>query len=180
MAERLRRALDPHASTAAYGDATEFLRDLSTVRDSLNENGGERVADRGLRDAIRQAEVFGFHLAKLDVRQESATVVKAVAELVSSSTGEDLLDMDEVERAVLLRRLLADPELRLPEPENASEESRKVFETFRRIRRAREEFSDAPVETFVLSMARHASDVLCVQLLARRAGLLEVDEARQV
>ena len=84
--------------------------------------------------------------------------------------------MDEAERAALLRRLLTDPELRLPEPENVSEESRKVFETFERIRRAREEFSGAPVETFVLSMARHASDVLCVQLLARRAGLLEVDE----
>ncbi len=176
MAERLGRTFDPHDSTAAYSDATEFLRDLSTVRDSLLENGGGRVADRGLRDVIRQTEVFGFHLAKLDVRQESATVVKAVAELVSSSTGEDLLGMDEAARAALLRTLLADPELRLPEPENASEESRKVFETFERIRRAQEEFSGRPVETFVLSMARHASDVLSVQLLARRAGLLEVDE----
>jgi phosphoenolpyruvate carboxylase len=175
IAERLRRALDPQVSSAAYADAAEFLRDLRTVRDSLLENGGKRVADRGLRDVIRQAEVFGFHLAKLDVRQESATVVRAVAELVSSSTGEDLLGMDEPERAALLRRLLTDPELRLPEPEDASEESRKVFETFRRIRRAKEEFSGAPVETFVLSMAHHASDVLCVQLLARRAGLLEVD-----
>ena len=83
MAERLRRALDPQVSEAAYADAAEFLRDLSTLRDSLLENGGERVAERELRDVIRQAEVFGFHLAKLDVRQESATVVKAVAELVS-------------------------------------------------------------------------------------------------
>jgi phosphoenolpyruvate carboxylase len=176
MAERMRRSLDPQAPSVAYADAAEFLRDLRIVRDSLLEYGGERVADRGLRDVIRQAEVFGFHLAKLDVRQESATVVRAVAELVSSSTGEDLLKMDEAERAALLRRLLADPELRLPEPEYTSEESRKVFETFRRIRLAKEEFSGAPVETFVLSMAHHASDVLCVQLLARRAGLLEVDE----
>ena len=176
MAERLGRSLDPRVPSGAYADAAEFLRDLSTVRDSLLAFGGGRVADRGLRDVIRQSEVFGFHLAKLDVRQESATVVRAVAELISSSTGEDLLNMDEAERAALLRRLLTDPELRLPEPESASEESRKVFETFERIRRAKEEFSGTPVETFVLSMAHHASDVLCVQLLARRAGLLEVDE----
>jgi phosphoenolpyruvate carboxylase len=176
MAERLGRSLDPQVPSGAYADAAEFLRDLSTVRESLLAYGGGRVADRGLRDVIRQSEVFGFHLAKLDVRQESATVVRAVAELVSSSTGEDLLCMDEAERAALLRRLLTDPELRLPEPESASEESRKVFETFERIRRAKEEFSGTPVETFVLSMAHHASDVLCVQLLARRAGLLEVDE----
>ena len=50
------------------------------------------------------------------------------------------------------------------------------LETFGRIRRAKEEHSGTPVETFILSMARNASDVLCVQLLARRAGLLEVDE----
>jgi phosphoenolpyruvate carboxylase len=176
MAERLGRALDPLASEAAYADAADFLRDLSTLRDSLLENGGERIAERELRDIIRQAEVFGFHLAKLDVRQESATIVKAVAELVSAATFEDLLEMEEAERAALLRRLLTDPGLRLPEPEDVSEESRKVFDTFERIRTAREEFSGTPVETFVLSMARHASDVLCVQLLARRAGLLEVDE----
>ena len=177
MAERLRRALDQHASEAAYADAAEFLRDLSTLRESLLENGGQRVAERELRDVIRQAEVFGFHLANLDVRQDSATVVKAVAELVSSVTGDDLLNMDEPERATLLRGLLTTPDLDLPEPERASEESRKVFETFGRIRRAREEFSGTPVETFVLSMAHQASDVLSVQLLARRAGLLEVDEA---
>jgi phosphoenolpyruvate carboxylase len=176
MAERLRRSLDPQVPPVAYADAADFLHDLWTVRNSLLENGGERVADRGLRDVIRQAEVFGFHLAKLDVRQESATVVRAVADLVSSSTGEDLLGMAEPERAALLRKLLTDPELRLPEPEDASEESRKVFDTFRRIRQAKEDFSGAPVETFVLSMAHHASDVLCVQMLARRAGLLEVDD----
>src|SRR5215204_7705764 len=125
MAERLRCALDPQAPSAAYADAAEFLRDLSTVRESLLENGGERVADRGLRDVIRQAEVLGFHLAKLDVRQERATVVRAVAHLVSAGTGEDLLAMDEAARAALLRRLLVDPDLSLLELEDVSEETLK-------------------------------------------------------
>jgi phosphoenolpyruvate carboxylase len=84
--------------------------------------------------------------------------------------------MDEAARAALLRRLLADPDLSLLEPEDVSEETRKVLETFWRIRRAKEEHSGTPVETFILSMARNASDVLCVQLLARRVRLLEVDE----
>jgi phosphoenolpyruvate carboxylase len=176
VAERLRHALEQSESPTAYPGAVEFLDDLLTIRESLLQNGGERVAEGALQDLIRQAEVFGFHLAKLDVRQESTTVVRAVAELVSASSGEELLAMEEAERAALLRGLLTQSDLVLPEPEEASEESRKVFETFGRIRRAREDFSGAPVETFVLSMAHHASDVLCVQLLARRAGLLEVDE----
>ena len=176
MSERLRLALGQPDSPSAYSGASEFLDDLSTIRDSLLQNGGVRVAEGGLRDLIRQAEVFGFHLAKLDVRQESSTVVGAVAELVSGDTGEDLLAMDEAARAALLRRLLAGPCLSLPEPEDVSEGTRQVLETFGRIRRAMEDHSGTPVETFILSMARDASDVLCVQLLARRAGLLEVDE----
>jgi phosphoenolpyruvate carboxylase len=176
VAERLRQALERPGSPTAYSGATEFLEDLLAIRDSLVQNGGLRVAEGSLRDLIRQAEVFGFHLAKLDVRQESSTVVRAVAGLISAGTGEDLLAMDEAARAALLRRLLSEPGLSLPEPEDLSEETRRVLETFQRIRRAKEEHSETPVETFILSMARQASDVLSVQLLARRAGLLEVDE----
>jgi phosphoenolpyruvate carboxylase len=176
VAERLRLALERPDSPSAYSGAGAFLEDLLGIRDSLVQNGGIRVAEGGLRDLIRQAEVFGFHLAKLDVRQESSTVVRAVAGLISAGTGEDLLAMDEAARSALLRGLLTGPGLSLPEPEDLSEESRRVLETFQRIHRAKEEHSDTPVETFILSMARQASDVLCVQLLARWAGLLEVDE----
>ena len=176
MSERLRRALRQPGSPLAYSSVSGFVDDLRTIRESLLQNGGARVAEGGLRDLIRQAEVFGFHLAKLDVRQERSTVVRAVALLVGSKTGEDILEMDEAARAALLRRLLADPGLSLPEPEDVPEETRKVLETFWRIRRAKDEHSGTPVETFILSMARNASDVLSVQPLARRAGLLEVDE----
>ncbi len=175
VAERLRRTLEDGDSPEAYEGTSGFFEDLSILRESLVWHGGRRTADGALRDLIRQAEVFGFHLAKLDVRQESSTVVEATAAVVLDATGEDLLGMEEDERAELLRRLLAAPEPLRNNPENLSEESRKVLDTFERINGVREQFSEMPVETFVLSMAHHASDVLCVQLLARRAGLLEVD-----
>ena len=175
VAERLRRTLEAPGSGHAYAGAADFLDDLTIIRESLLRHGGERTAEGGLRDLIRQVEVFGFHLAKLDVRQESATVVRATAAVVANATGEDLLEMDEPERAALLRRLLADPDPLEATPEDLSEESAKVLDTFGRIQAAREEFSEMPVETFVLSMAHHASDVLCVQLLAKRAALLQVD-----
>jgi phosphoenolpyruvate carboxylase len=61
-------------------------------------------------------------------------------------------------------------------PSGTSDESRGVLETFANIRLATEEFSEPPVETFVLSMTRGASDVLAVLYLARRAGLVRFDE----
>lgn len=176
ISDRLQHTLEKPASPEAYPGIDEYIGDLNVVRDSLLQHGGERTANGGLRDCIRQAEIFGFHLAKLDVRQESSVVAKAVAELVSAATGEDLTDMQESEKSDVLRRLLATGDLDLPEPENLSEASRGVLETFGRIRQAKDEFSVPVVETFILSMAHEASDVLSVQLLARRVGLLEVDE----
>jgi phosphoenolpyruvate carboxylase len=177
VAERLRRTLGGPGSPASYPGVSDFVEDLSIVRRSLLDHGGERVARGGLRDLIRQAEVFGFHLAKLDVRQESSRIVDAAAELVATGTGEDLMAMDEEARASLLWRLVVDPAPLPHNPDGLSDGSREVLETFERIRQAKEAFSGPPIETFILSMAHQASDVLCVQLLARRAGLLEVDES---
>src|SRR3712207_6786232 len=79
-------------------------------------------------------------------------------------------------RSSLLRRLIVDPSALPARPEGVSEEAQQVLETFRRIREGTKAFSEPPIESVILSMAHQASDVLCVQLLARRAGLLEVDE----
>ena len=176
ISERLRYTLEEPDSPKAYSGIDEYINDLNLVRLSLLEHGGERSANGSLRDCIRQAEIFGFHLAKLDVRQESSVVAKAVAELVSASTGEDLQSMDEQKKSDVLRRLLTTPELDLPEHDGLTEETQGVLETFRRIRQAKDEFSVPVVETFILSMAHEASDVLSVQLLARRVGLLQTDE----
>jgi phosphoenolpyruvate carboxylase len=176
VAERLRRTLADPGSPTAYRGVSDFMEDLLVVRRSLLQNGGERIAEGGLRDLIRQVEVFGFHLAKLDVRQDSSMIVKATAELVASTTGENLLSMNEEERASFLRRLIGNPESLWVSAESISGGSRDVLKTFQHIRHATETFSESPVETFILSMTHQASDVLCVQLLARGVGLLEVDE----
>ena len=177
VAARLRRTLEDPKSPATYGSAAELKEDLLVMRRSLLRHGGERVAEGGLRDFIRQVDVFGFHLARLDVRQESSRVARAVAELLSrEEPGEDYLSLDEAGKVELLQRLLVKP---LGEasssPEGLSDESRDVLETFDQIRRA-EDGTESPVEAFILSMARGASDVLAVQFLARRVGLLEVDD----
>jgi phosphoenolpyruvate carboxylase len=176
VAERLGRTLEDPGAQATYPGVSDFLDDLLVIHRSLVSYGDERIAEGGLRDLIRQAEVFGFHLAKLDVRQESSRIVEAAAELVATGTGEDLLGMPEEDRAALLRRLIADPGSLSEDSEDISNASMEVLETFERIRQATDAFSEPSIETFILSMSHQASDVLSVQLLARRAGLLEADE----
>jgi phosphoenolpyruvate carboxylase len=175
MAERLRRTLEDPSSPAAYPGVSDFMEDLALIRRSLLQHGDERLAEGDLRDLIRQAEVFGFHLAKLDVRQDSSRIAQAAAELVAATTGEDLLTMAEEQRESLLQRLISAPEPFPVRTENISDATWEVLETFEHIRRATDAFSQPPIETFILSMTHQASDVLCVQLLARAAGLLRVD-----
>ena len=166
--------LEGSDSPAAYESAAELKEDLLVVQRSLLRHGGERVARGGLRDFIRQVDTFGFHLARLDVRQESSRLAATVSELVAP-TGEDYDNLDESGKVELLQRLLKEPDATGASPEDLSDETRDVLETFDQIKRAGDEV-ESPVETFVLSMARGASDVLAVQFLARRAGLVEVDD----
>ena len=171
VAARLRHTLEDPGSPATYGNAVELKEDLLVVRRSLLRHGGERIAQGGLRDFIRQVDVFGFHLARLDVRQESSRIAQAVAELLP---GEDYQSLDEAGKVDLLQRLLKKPEDKASS-EELSDESRDVLETFEQINQA-EDGTESPLEAFILSMARGASDVLGVQFLARRAGLLAVDD----
>jgi len=171
VAARLRRTLEDPNSPATYASASELKADLLVVRRSLLRHGGERVAEGGLRDFIRQVDVFGFHLARLDVRQESSRIAQTVAELLPN---EDYQNLDEAGKVELLQRILREPEDEASS-EELSDESQDILETFDQIKRA-EDGAESPVETFILSMARGASDVLGVQFLARRAGLLEIDD----
>jgi phosphoenolpyruvate carboxylase len=115
VAERLRRTLDDEragssaagSDAAAYTDTGELQEDLLLVRRSLLRHGGERAANRKLRDFVRQVEVFGFHLARLDIRQESSRVSETVAELLKASgEEEDYSRLDGAGKAKTLRRLL--------------------------------------------------------------------------
>src|SRR5919112_4937369 len=174
VAARLRRTLEDATSDATYVSASELKEDLLMVRRSLLRHGGERVAEGGLRNFIRQVDVFGFHLARLDVRQESSRVATAVAELLThEEPDEGYQDLHETGKVDVLRRVLYGTAKETP-PENLSDESWDVLATFDRIRRAENE-AESSVETFILSMAREASDVLAVQFLALRASLLKVD-----
>jgi phosphoenolpyruvate carboxylase len=70
----------------AYADVDEFAADLAVLDRSLRENRAERVADGALAALRRRVELFGFHLAKLDVRLHAGDPDERVAELLAAAT----------------------------------------------------------------------------------------------
>jgi phosphoenolpyruvate carboxylase len=71
----------------AYASAEHFAEDLALLDRSLRANRGARIADGALAALRRRVDLFGFHLATLDVRVHARDLVDPeprVRELFSS------------------------------------------------------------------------------------------------
>ncbi len=174
-------AVRPEDERTAYRQAAELLRDLDLIADGLRAIGAGRLAEGELRDLRRRVEVFGFHLARLDLRQHSAVHAQAMAEVLRAAGEEaDYLALDEPARAAVLTRLLLAPAPPALAREGLSEDTREALRVFETAKRMREELGPECLGVFVVSMTAGASDVLAPLLFARLAGLVTLHEADRV
>jgi phosphoenolpyruvate carboxylase len=156
----------------AYGSAEELMADLRLIEASLLENKGERLARGRLSELVRVVEVFGFHLATLDLRQHSArhrTAMGEVLESIKLTANYDALS--ESQKVALLSREIASPRPLTARLE-FSPETNETIALFRLVQRARQEAGERVIQTYIISMTTAASNVLEVLLFARDAGLL--------
>jgi phosphoenolpyruvate carboxylase len=176
IAERLRRT--ESGGSGAYASATGLLDDIQLVVNSLTAYGGERIANGGLLDLRRRVEAFGFSLAELEERQHAGRHAAAVAELLAIGGVTGYLHMDESERMrALEQRLEAPAPLAIP-AEALTAQTREVVETFQAMHDIQQLNGASGSQTCVVSMARAASDALAVLVLAREAGLVDLQSSR--
>jgi len=157
---RLRQTLDD--GEAAYAGPDELLADLGLIADSLAAHRGALAGLFPLNRLRRRVEIFGFHLAALDLRVDSGDLHAAVAELRGDP---DWPDRSADERADALARDLERPE----NPDAAGEHP--VFQLVAAAAKARRRFGRRAVETLIVSMSRNADDVLAAAWVARVAGI---------
>jgi phosphoenolpyruvate carboxylase len=163
----------PRAGTN-YHHSNELAEDLRVMQRSLCQHGGAAMADGSLGDVLRQVEVFGLHMATLDIRQHSERHEAALAEvLAQAGVCAEYTDLGEPERVALLSAELANPRPLIPARLRYSEETTEVVQTFRTIATILEQMSPEAIETYIVSMTRGASDILTILLLAREAGLYD-------
>ncbi|HEU4733787.1 MAG TPA: phosphoenolpyruvate carboxylase [Kofleriaceae bacterium] len=154
-----------------YVAAADYRGELALIDRSLRAAGFAEVAEQDLRDAIRRVDVFGFHLASLDVRQHSGVHDAVVAELLARGGRPGYLDLDEAGRRARLCDLLAQPIAPERDRGALSAPAQEVLATLEVIGRARRELGAAACERYVVSFTREVSDLLEIALLARAAGL---------
>lgn len=156
-----------------YSDCAEFTSDLNVLRDSLAAHHGSSMAKLRLSPLIRAAEVFGFHLASIDLRQSSDIHEAVIAELLARANVVPNYAAlpEEKKREVLLRELTQPRPLRVPHVQYSPllTDELGVLEA---ARETRKKFGTRAVRNYIISHTETLSDLLEVILLQKEVGLL--------
>jgi phosphoenolpyruvate carboxylase len=151
----------------AYRHPRELLDDLLPMAASLRRHRGKQAGCFQLVRFIRRVRTFGFHLASLDVRQDSMVHRQVVGVLLGI---EDFVERDPAERADVLSEALRDTGAPL---DTQDEGAKRMLDVFRTVKELRGVYGPDAFGPYIISMAQGADDALAVLFLARQAGLAD-------
>ncbi|HIJ81836.1 MAG TPA: phosphoenolpyruvate carboxylase [Desulfuromonadales bacterium] len=162
-----------------YKKPSELSEDLTMLDGSLREVGAARLAEMELFNIRRLVDSIGFHLAVLDIRQNSTFHDRAVAQLLAAAGIEDsdFPGWSEEKRSTFLTRELASPRPFLLPGVRAGAEADAVLDCYWVLADHIRLYGGDGIGSLIVSMTRSCSDLLTVYLLAREAGLLVYENA---
>ena len=163
-----------------YANSWAFLADLVAIDESLRLHKSEVVASQRLEPLIRAVEVFGFHLATVDLRQSSDRHEETIGELLACArVCENYAALTEEEKRRLLMRLLSEPRPLRFAGADYSEAARSELEIFETAVRMRRDFGDESIRHYIVSHTETVSDLLEVLLLQKECGLMHGTLAKE-
>ncbi|MGO3929641.1 phosphoenolpyruvate carboxylase [Rhodopseudomonas pseudopalustris] len=164
----------PVGEAEIYANVQEFKADLDAIHYSLTKYNAGVIARGRLRQLRRAADCFGFHLASLDMRQNSAVHERTMGELMDAARPtSSYLALDEDERIALLTG-----ELRSARPLTSifikySEETVGELAVLHEAARAHSIYGEAAIPQCIISMTKGVSDLLEVAVLLKEVGLID-------
>ena len=161
-----------------YPDAAAFRADLDRLDQSLRANGSTLIAKGRLRHLRHAVTAFGFHLASLDLRQNSEEHEQVLTELFRHATGQDYAAMNEDERRALLVAELGSNRLLLSPFVSYSEPTTNELAIFRNAAEIHRRFGRLAIPNYVISHTESVSDILEVAVLLKEVGLARPREGQ--
>ncbi|WP_374566600.1 phosphoenolpyruvate carboxylase [Ideonella sp.] len=169
--EALRHAVAPQDP---YASAEEFAADLDVIEQSLRFHHAEALVAPRLAPLQRAVQVFGFHLATVDLRQSSDQHELVVAELLRVARIEpDYAALSEDERRALLLRQLDDARGLRVRGADYSPLAQSELAIFEAAAVGRARFGAHAIRHYIISHTETVSDLLEVLLLQKETGLLQ-------
>ncbi len=166
----VRRPQNAHA--APYATPEELADDLEIISESLAGHGSLEIAEARVLPLKRAVQTFGFHLAPVDLRQNSTVHESVVSELLAGcGLCANYSSLNEADKVALLSRelesarLLASPYMKL------SETALSELAIFRKAADVHARFGAPAVPRMIISMGESVSDLLELATLCKEVGL---------
>ncbi len=163
-------AVDPFGAIpdAAYSASGELIHDLELVAASLRSNAHDELADGLIQDWIDRTYAFGFHLARLDIRENSRMLHQAIEELAGHvGMTSDYRGMNESEKQAFLSSAISAKMVARLDEGLLTNTTRRTLQLFELLHRVRQTLGSEPLGGLVVSMTHQPSDVLTMLWLVR-------------
>jgi len=162
----------------AYIHSLQLKEDLRLLQEALLEYGAKSIAYDDVITVMRVVDAFGFHLASLDIRQNSAFHDQAIEQLLEASLADDTAfgSWSEEKRLAFLERELQSARPFTHESAKLGPQASTVMDCYRVVAMHTKQYGTNCIGSFIVSMTRSVSDLLAVYLLAREAGLTLMSE----
>jgi phosphoenolpyruvate carboxylase len=163
----------PVGRAAPYDSVRQLQADLDVLHRSLISNNARVIARGRLRLLRRAVDCFGFHLARLDIRQNSAVHERTVAELMDAANpGMSYLALGEEARISLLTNELRSTRSLVSQFVKYSDETMGELNVFHAAAEAHAKFGSDAISQCIISMCKGMSDMLEVAVLLKEVGLV--------
>jgi phosphoenolpyruvate carboxylase len=169
----------PGEGKYGYVQPEDLILDLGVVRRSLIAVGASRLAAAEVDPVIRIVEVFGFHLAAMDIRQNSGRHDEAIEELEAIRGTESKIPYrtrPENERRALLEGWLKKTPWTTEEAMAAGPAAAEVIGTYQILAQHAKSHGIDGLGLSIISMTRDVSDLLAIHVFCRAAGLTRPGE----
>ncbi|MEY3903257.1 MAG: hypothetical protein RL189_2563 [Pseudomonadota bacterium] len=161
----------------SYQHPDEVMHDLKILAAALNEIGAQRIMNADLHEVVRLLETYGFHSARLDIRQNSRFHEAAIQQLMihaGVANAENYPNWSHHEKSEFLMQELRNMRPFTTRTQTYERQTRDVMQCLNVILEHRQRFGGSGLGAYIVSMTHSSLDLLTVYLLAREAGLTEV------
>ena len=177
VAEQQGGGVDLVDKSFSYRQSEELVRDLSLMKSNLESFGAGSLAHDDVQKLIRHLEIFGFHLARLDIRQNSQYYEDALIDIIKSGIPEEYKKLRKKsgwQTSLIIGELEQNRPFNVRTEFLPSEKAREAVEVFHSLRRHTRAYSERALGSLIVSMTRNVNDLFTVFLLAREAGFFRV------
>lgn len=157
----------------SYSNSKQLINDLECLKDALAECRIKTLANNAVNQTIYTVKTFGFHLAELDIRQNSSYYEKALIQIINASrtTKKEIKIISEKEKEKIIRTELLSNRPFIRDWKNLPLEAKSVLECFGVLNKYMNNYSGLAIGSLIVSMTRNVYDLLMVYILARESGL---------